>query len=70
MKRFMNKKVAAIGLAAGLALGVAGGAFAYFTTTGPARVGRRWVRNMALDITQTNTISGRSTSPVAPHRAG
>ena len=34
MKRIMNKKVAAIGLAAGLALGVAGGAFAYFTTTG------------------------------------
>jgi hypothetical protein len=34
MKRFMNKKVAAIGLAAGLALGVAGGAFAYFVTTG------------------------------------
>jgi hypothetical protein len=34
MKRLMNKKVAAIGLAAGLALGVAGGAFAYFTSTG------------------------------------
>jgi len=34
MKRFMNKKVAAIGLAAGLALGAAGAAFAYFTSTG------------------------------------
>ena len=34
MKRFMNKKVAAIGLAAGLALGAAGAAFAYFTTAG------------------------------------
>jgi hypothetical protein len=34
MKRFMNKKVAAIGLAAGLALGAAGGAFAYFSSTG------------------------------------
>jgi hypothetical protein len=34
MKRFMNKKVAAIGLGAGLALGVAGGAFAYFQTSG------------------------------------
>ena len=34
MKRFMNKKVAAIGLAAGLALGVGGAAFAYFNTTG------------------------------------
>ena len=43
MKRFMNKKVAAIGLAAGLALGVAGGAFAYFTRpvsgTGRRRTG-------------------------------
>jgi hypothetical protein len=34
MKRFMNKKVATIGLAAGCALGGAGAAFAYFTTTG------------------------------------
>ena len=34
MKRFMNKKVATIGLAAGLALGAAGAAFAYFTATG------------------------------------
>ena len=34
MKRFMNKKVAAIGLAAGLALGVGGAAFAFFTTSG------------------------------------
>lgn len=34
MKRFMNKKVAAIGLAAGLALGMAGAAFAFFTSTG------------------------------------
>jgi hypothetical protein len=34
MKRFMNKKVAAIGVAAGLALGIGGAAFAYFTTTG------------------------------------
>jgi hypothetical protein len=34
MKRFMNKKVATIGLAAGLALGAAGAAFAFFTSTG------------------------------------
>ena len=34
MKRFMNKKVAAIGLATWLALGAAGAAFAYFTSTG------------------------------------
>lgn len=34
MKRFMNKKVAVIGLAAGLALGAAGAAFAYWTSSG------------------------------------
>jgi len=34
MKRFMNKKVVAIGLAAGMTLGAAGAAFAYFTTSG------------------------------------
>ena len=34
MKRFMNKKVVAIGLAAGITLGAAGAAFAYFTATG------------------------------------
>jgi len=34
MKRFMNKKVATIGLAAGLALGAAGAAFAYYVSTG------------------------------------
>jgi hypothetical protein len=34
MKRFMNKKVAVIGLAAGLALGIGGAAFAYFDGSG------------------------------------
>ena len=34
MKRFMNKKVVAIGLAVGLTLGAAGAAFAYFTSSG------------------------------------
>ena len=34
MKRFMNKKVVAIGLAAGIILGGAGAAFAYWTATG------------------------------------
>jgi hypothetical protein len=34
IKRFMNKKVVAIGLAAGITLGGAGAAFAYFTTSG------------------------------------
>lgn len=34
MKRFMNKKVAAIAAAVGLTLGLGGAAFAYFTSTG------------------------------------
>jgi hypothetical protein len=34
MKRFMNKKVVAIGLAAGITLGAGGAAFAYFTSSG------------------------------------
>jgi len=34
MKRLMNKKIVAIGVAAGLTLGMAGAAFAYFTSTG------------------------------------
>jgi hypothetical protein len=34
LKRFMNKKVVAIGLTAGLTLGVAGAAFAYFSGSG------------------------------------
>jgi hypothetical protein len=55
MKRFMNKKVAAIGLAAGLVLGGAGAAFAYFTSTGnatgDASVGSAtpWTVNVASD---------------------
>jgi len=34
IKRFMSKKVVAIGLAAGVTLGLGGAAFAYFTSTG------------------------------------
>jgi hypothetical protein len=58
MKRFMNKKVATIGLTAGLVLGAAGGAFAYFSSTGTG-VGTGTVGVSAgLDISQTNTVSG------------
>jgi hypothetical protein len=39
MKRFMNKKVATIGLAAGLLLGAGGAAFAYFTNSGGTGTG-------------------------------
>src|ERR1035441_3436611 len=34
MKRFMNKKVAVVGIAVALVLGIGGAVFAYFTTTG------------------------------------
>jgi hypothetical protein len=56
MKRFMSKKVAAIGLAAGIALGAGGAAFAYFTTngsgTGSASVGSTptGVNNLAVTV--------------------
>jgi len=57
MKRFMNKKVAAIGLAAGLALGAAGAAFAYFTGSGNG-TGQGTVGTTATwNVAQTN-VSG------------
>jgi hypothetical protein len=34
MKRFMSKKVAVVGIAVGLTLGLSGAAFAYFLSTG------------------------------------
>ncbi len=58
MKRFMNKKVVAIGLAAGLTLGAAGAAFAYFTGagtgtgTGSVGSGATWL------VTQSGSASG------------
>jgi hypothetical protein len=58
MKRFMNKKVAAIGLAAGLVLGGAGAAFAYFTSTGTGNG-----TATAGSATQWNvSVSGNNTS--------
>ncbi len=60
MKRFMNKKVAAVGLAAGIILGSAGAAFAYFSGSGSgsgsASTGS--VAGTDLTISQTNTPSG------------
>jgi hypothetical protein len=60
MKRFLNKKVAAVGLAAGIILGSAGAAFAYFSGsgagTGSATTGS--VAGTDLAISQTNTVSG------------
>ncbi len=67
MKRFMNKKVAAIGLAAGLALGIAGGAFAYFTSTGAgngsASVGSTG-SNIAVEGTSTPALTPGNSATV------
>jgi hypothetical protein len=62
MKRFMNKKVAAIGLASALALGAAGAAFAYFTTSGAGTGTGTVGTNSALVIHQaTITYSNAAT---------
>jgi len=61
MKRFMNKKVAAIGLAAGLALGMAGVAVAYFTSTGAGN-GSATVGTTGSDI----AVVGTSTPALTP----
>jgi hypothetical protein len=58
VKRFMNKKVAAIGLAAGLALGTAGAAFAYFSSTGSGSGSASTGSSTSVAISQTNTVSG------------
>ena len=49
MKRFMNKKVAAIGLAAGLALGVAGAAVRRTSRHGPEPARERSARTSRRD---------------------
>jgi hypothetical protein len=60
MKRFMNKKVVAIGLAAGLTLGAAGAAFAYFTAngsgTGTGTVGLAGTWNVGSVVLAGTTI--------------
>ena len=56
MKRFMNKKVATIGLAAGLALGAAGAAFAYFSTSGSGTGST--TAGTAGNVTLSATIAG------------
>lgn len=57
MKRFMNKKVVAIGLAAGLTLGVGGAAFAYFSSTGSGTGQASTGSSAGLDISQTGGSS-------------
>ena len=63
MKRFMNKKVAAIGLAAGLALGAAGAAFAYFSSTGSGKV-----RQRPEAVTASVTLNARPIGAIVPGR--
>jgi hypothetical protein len=59
MKRFMNKKVAAIAAAVGLTLGLGGAAFAYFTSNGAgngsATVGTSG-NNVAVEGTSTPAL--------------
>ena len=59
MKRFLNKKVAAVGLAAGIILGGAGAAFAYFSGNGSGS-GSASTGSVGTDlaISQTNTVTG------------
>jgi hypothetical protein len=57
MKRFMNKKVVAIGLAAGLALGASGAAFAYFTSTGTGTGSATTGSSAGLNIAQVGSVT-------------
>jgi hypothetical protein len=57
MKRFMNKKVAVIGLTAGLLLGGAGAAFAYWTNSGSGN-------GSALTGAPTGTVTVNQTSTI------
>lgn len=58
MKRFMTKKVAAIGITAGLILGASGAAFAYFTSQGAGTGTASTGTTHDLTIAQDTTISG------------
>ena len=55
MKRFMNKKVAVVGVAVALVLGVGGAAFAYFTSTGSGTGSAQVGTASNLTITQLGT---------------
>jgi hypothetical protein len=57
IKRFMSKKVVAIGLAAGITLGLGGAAFAYFTAAGSGTAAAS-VGSGAWGIVQDGAASG------------
>jgi hypothetical protein len=62
IKRFMNKKVVAIGLAAGITLGGAGAAFAYFTSNGSGN-GTATVGNAGTWSVGTIQLAGTAIYP-------
>src|ERR1700691_3503687 len=57
IKKFATKKVVVIGAAVALTLGIAGGAFAYFTTTGSGS-GTTTAGANSGSVTLAATISG------------
>lgn len=61
MKRFMNKKVAVVGVAVALAIAAGGAAFAYFTTTGSGTGSAAVATNAPLVINQTGLTLYNST---------
>lgn len=58
MKRFMNKKVAAIGAAVGLTLGLGGAAFAYFSSTGTGTGSATTGSGSTVKITDNGPYTG------------
>jgi hypothetical protein len=58
IKRFMSKKVVAIGLAAGITLGLGGAAFAYFTASGSGTANASVGDTGTWGITQDGPASG------------
>src|SRR5689334_4850885 len=57
MKRFASKKVVAVGLTAGLILGVAGAAFAYWTQSGSGTGTATTGTTQAITVNETTSAS-------------
>lgn len=66
MKRFMNKKVAAIGAAVGLTLGLGGAAFAYFTSSGTGSGTGTTTGAIANDLSFSDTVGSITPSELLP----
>jgi hypothetical protein len=62
----MSKKVVAIGLAAGITLGLGGAAFAYFTAAGSGSANASVGDTGTWGITQDGPAAGRCTRDRAP----